>query len=289
MNVRNMYPSAKFDGLDLRDFMADDTMAITIERIDFKTEPSKYFGEPKVDWYIFARELKKPIKIPPRSGFEIAEILGEQDNDNWIGRTIGIKAVYADVYGKGMWLVNFWGVGNLQPILPAKTDLTGYGSWSDSQKTQLDRLLAADRSSPPPRRLAGGGKDAAAAPMGARVAAGIIVALRERGTDWSGLEADCRRGECLELIDGMMPAACPIALAQRARVYCGLNPVTNPVDDATREAEIEKLIRGWEPPTSAEAEKPEIAADAGEVIDKKTGEVIAEPAGDPVADDGIPF
>jgi hypothetical protein len=106
-----------------------------------------------------------------------------------------------------------------------------------------------------------------AAPLGAEAAAKIAVALKERGKTWTDLEAECKKAGCPELIVGMMPADCPQALADRARVFCAFNPVVAKVDDF--DAEVAALVQQWSPPAS-----PPLTVKGGEVVDTRTGEVI---------------
>ena len=93
MNIRHMFPQKHFDARDLRDMIGEEITAVTIEKVDFKTKQSKDFGDAKADWFLFVEELAKPIKISPTAGYQIADILGSQETDEWVGRVVGIGAV----------------------------------------------------------------------------------------------------------------------------------------------------------------------------------------------------
>lgn len=271
MNLRSMYPRKNFDAQDLLDFRGDEVLVVTIEKVDYKTGQSRDFGEPKVDWFLFVEELRKPIKLPATAGYQIAEILGSDDTDDWVGRTIGIRPHQIQVPdpagGKQhVWVVNFWNPGDRRPELPAKTDITGYADWTERDKQRLEsRMLGAGSS---PKALAG--TDAGGGPLGAEKAAKIVVALRERGLGWEDLIASCRKAGVEHLIVGHEPAACPEALEQYARTLCSLNPKTQPVDDFA--GEVAKLVQAWAPPATVKV--------GGDVVDTRTGEVV---------DDDIPF
>lgn len=262
MNIRHMYPKKYFDAEDLRDFAGDASVPVTIERVDYKTANSTEIGEARVDWFLYVHELKKPIKIGARSGFQLGELLGEE-TEGWVGRVVGIRAGQYEAYGKWRWGVEFYHVGDRKPTLAPKTDISGYGAWTPEQKQRLTRAL-------PPGSGAASAAGAAAVsspPIGAEAAAKIVVALRERGLGWEDLIASCRKQGAEDLIVGKEPVDCPAALADVARVYCALHPRTSPVDDFA--AEVAKLVQVWAPPPAG------INTDrVVEVVDRTTGEVI---------------
>jgi len=277
-----MYPRKNFDAQDLLDAFGDEVVVVTIEKVDFKTGQSRDFGEPKVDWFLFVEELKKPIKLPPTAAFQIGEILKSDDTDEWVGQRVGMRPHQIEVPNPAggkqfVWVVNFWPPANRSPVLPPKTDLTGYAGWTEAQKNRLESRLLGSSGHPSPKALAG--RDAGEAPLGAEKAAKIVVALRERGLGWEDLIASCRKAGVEHLIVGFDPAECPGSLESYARTLCALNPKTQPVDDF--DAEVAKLVRAWAPPAAAHTKSVD-----GQVVDTRTGEVVG---GDMPPDDDIPF
>lgn len=259
MKLGQMFPKKHFDAIDLRDFAGEESVPVTIEKVDYRTIDSGEIGKAEVVWYLSVAELKKPIKINATSARQLEGILGSDDTDDWIGRVVGIRAVQVEAYGKWHWVVNFWNVGQRVPTLPMKTDLSGYSAWSRAEQDRLrGRLLTA--SSPNGAGAAG----TPPAPIGPEAAAKIVVALKERGLGWEDLVASCRKQGAEDLIVGKEPGECPAALADVARVFCALHARTAPVADFA--AEVAALVQAWAPPPAA--------AVAGEVVNPETGEVI---------------
>jgi len=273
MNVREMFPSKRLDAHDLRDFAGEDVVAVTIESIDYQTKQGKP-GEPALDWIMTFVELKKPIKISAMAGYTIAEILDEEENENWPGQVIGIRAVLGDSYGKPRLFVNPYDVGRAQPTLPPKTDLTGFRRWTTQKQNALIQRCLPGAS--PATTPAGAGPSvsdrlAPAGPIGEHTAASIVLGLRERGSSWDALVEHMKAKNLGTLIVGVEPSACPPAVVNHARAFIGSMPMVEKAKD--RDAAIADIIAGWKPP-----------APAG--VDTVTGEVV----GDGVPpDDDIPF
>ena len=240
MNIRHMFPQKHFDARDLRDMIGEEITAVTIEKVDFKTKQSKDFGDAKADWFLFVEELAKPIKISTTAGYQIADILGSQETDEWVGRVVGIGAVQIQTFTTRPWVVNFWAT-NDRPVLPRKTDLTGYEQWSDAQKAKVLRALPPG-AAPAPAAVS-------AEKLGAVNAARLIVRLRERGLGWEHLYAYCKAQDRRELINGMVPADCPADLLPVAKVFYSTHPVTAPCEDVDKA--VTELVATWEPEPAA--------------------------------------
>lgn len=99
-------------------------------------------------------------------------------------------------------------------------------------------------------------------------AAKLMLALRERGKDWSWLVAHLKRDGMGAMVDGRMPPDCEAAI--REIVWRVIKDLPQTVKIDNREAEIERLVASWKPPAK------------GGAVDATTGEVI-----DP--DNDIPF
>jgi len=279
MNVREMFPSKRFDAHDLRDFGSGEMIVVTIESIDFQSKDSKEVGVANVDWLMKVKELKKPIKFNSFSGYTLAEIFGTEESEEWVGRRIGIKPEVINGYGKPMLVVNFWDCGPQLPVLPDNTDLTGFRRWTTDQQERLKRrCLPAANAAPEEPGGSVSGQLAPAQAIGEQKAALIIVGLRERGLEWDNLVAHLKGKSLGSLIVGLEPGSCPQSIENHARAFLEAHPIATRFDD--RQAEADKIIAGWRPPPTE--------AVAREVIDKATGEVKTAGAGIP-PDDDIPF
>lgn len=279
MRVSEMFPSKRLDAHDLRDFAGDDIVAVTIESIDYQTKNGKV-GEPALDWLMTFAELKKPVKINAMAGYTIAEILGEEDSDDWPGKVIGLRAVLSESFGKPRWFVNPFDVGRRTPTLPPKTDLTGYRRWTTAKQQSLRAMLLPAGSIHDPASVAATASLTQPHAIGEEKAALIIVGLRERGLGWDDLVAHMKGKSLGSLIVGIAPGSCPGSIENHARAFLAAHPISRKFDD--RQAEADKIVAGWRPPPAA--------AVTGEVINKTTGEVTSPTDGAGIPpDDDIPF
>lgn len=264
MNLRQMFPRLTLDAEDLLDLFGEAVTPVTIERLDFKTAPGQV-GEAKIDYLLFFREFKRPIRMNRTSGDQLAQILGSRETDDWIGRVVGVRPVQIlvpDPAGgkKPVWVVAFYGVAETaRPVLPPKTDLAGFRDWHPRDQ---ERLRGAMGLLPP--GPGGAGHDAESAPMGEETAAKIVVELKRRAQTWDDLVAHCKDVGAGELIAGRLPPDCPIRLVPIARALCAK---TKPSVEVDADKETARLQASWAPPQTM----------AGEVVDVQTGEVIDDP------------
>lgn len=312
MLLRQMFPSPYLQAEDLRAMNPGPTV-VTIEEINFKTRQGEDVGKAEIDYFIRFREFKKWARLKPAMCSDIESALGSEETDEWIGQTISIYPTTVQVpAGQGkkktVWVI---GVEPNRPVTPPQlkpgTDITGLAAEHRRRTSPIMQQPAGMIQQPSPAP----GVYLTGKPIGKRVAAVMILTLRERGWDWDRLIGHMKRLGLETAIAGRMPFDADESIMVPARALAASLPKVAPIGIGDLDAEVAKVMMQWEPPASPAPASPLHAATqttitqipggavAGEVVDRVTGVVTpADPsmsfkpskAPAPVVnDDDIPF
>lgn len=256
MFVSQMFPSRYLDAQDLRALNPGYTV-VTIEKIDYKTAPSRNMGEVEIDYFLKFVEFKKWMKFKKFNAMVLKALLGD-DARAWPGQTIQIFPVMInmpDAAGgmKGVWVINV----DIQrpttkPNLPANHDITGLAAQALHPGVQQPGLPP---GSTVPAAAGQGGR------LGIETAAAIFGALIERNRTWENFLAYMKDIGQQALVSGLEPPECSYAVREWAMKFCKLAGRVNPKPSA---ATLDEIKSKWRPPPAA----------VGDVIDKKSGELL---------------
>lgn len=103
--VNKMFPSKFLQPEDL----PQGVTTVTIEWVKLlavRTNQQNNTGEVESEWQMKLREYPKPMKLKALVARTIADVLGNQDTDAWVGQSIGIYPVQIMAYGKPMLVIN---------------------------------------------------------------------------------------------------------------------------------------------------------------------------------------
>lgn len=272
MHLDQMFPKKTLDAEDLGKF-APAGAVVTIEKLDYKTMPSRQFGEPEIVYYLHVLEFKKPFKLNTFNAYAIGDLLQTKDTDKWMGRVIRIRGIQKmgtdQLTGRPR---SYWTfdvdmlLPTEPPCLPPKQDISG---WAASG--QAPRLVPGATAP----QLAPAGAPAAEpgllSPIGEDAAGDIVIALSERGRTIDNLIEHFANMGIDDMVKGKRPPEWPRAILPPARTLCKQLPKCAPPMAPSLVAALKAEWRAPASPTHA-------AAPAAEVIDTKTGEVITPPA-----------
>ena len=268
MKLSQMFPSRTLDAEDLEAFAPGVTI-VTIENVAFRTMEATKPGDAEIEYSIKFREFRKMVRLSKTRAQTIADVLGTDETDEWVGKTVGISPAKISIYdrdSKRNKLLTIVSIDIQRPMSPPtlapNTDITGAAS-----QARLNARAVPGASLPP---TAG----AAPAMLGMEQASLILAALKERNKTWDDLLVYLRSLGMGEAVAGRMPFDCPAAVLAPARAFVRGFPRVKDVDV---QAEAGRIRAGWAPPA------------ATEVIDKATGEVITLPGPDAGTNDDIPF
>lgn len=290
MHLKQMFPKHTLDAEDLNAYSPTGAV-VTIESLDYKTVTATRPGDAEVAYYLKVRELKKPFKLNKTNAHAIAQVLGTEDTDRWVGEVIRLMPIRMNLTdratGKPIKIWTF-DVDMMRPreapaLLP-NTDITG---------------MAVDASRQLPGRAPGtvpqGGAGAAMGeltPIGADKAADVAVGLSERARTLEDFRKHLVGIGLGGLVENKMPPQWPQAILPVARAFCAQLPKCAP---PMAPSAVVAIKAAWLPP-AAQASAPQ-----AEVINRTTGEVkpvtnTAAAAGTEPADgyehineDDIPF
>jgi hypothetical protein len=249
MRVGQMYPKRTLDAEDLNSEFPQGCV-VTIESLDYRTDAGE-IGEPEITYFLKCQEFRKPIRMNKTSAQTIEQVLGSDETDDWIGRTITIHGLRKKITDrdtgkpKQIWVIDVDMVAPRTPpqIKGRNTDITG--------------IAAARRP-----RLNAGPSAATPGVIGADVAIKIAQSLHIRGKNMGDLATHLN---AIGLsVAGLMPPMWPSPVLAASRTYTtNLPKVAEPMPQATWAA----LLAAWGVPTAPAPESPE-------VIDRTTGAVI---------------
>lgn len=98
MKLSSMFPRRYATGDDLQG--KSFTLTIThVNREKMRPQP----GAPEVDrWVLYFKETKKGVVLSRTLAYQVAEILGSEETDNWVGKAITIYPQPIQVAGKAV-------------------------------------------------------------------------------------------------------------------------------------------------------------------------------------------
>lgn len=272
MHLSHMFPSKTLNGQDFVAALGPATHILTIEGITEKVFEQSRSGELEVAFYVKFRQFKKPIKLNQSNAWAIADAVGSQDSDEWIGKNIQIcaysKSIVENTGGrptkKVIWVFDIIAEPPTQPpVALVGQDITGHAEQVRKGLAQPGHLLrslpAAGAPTPPPQDLGTLGIDTAL-----KIANELHIRNRtiEDAAKYLGTAAP----QIAQAITGKLLPFWPSAAKAWVWQMCRDLP---PINQTMNTHALEQLRASWTP---------------SEVIDPKTGEVLNQP---PV--DDIPF
>lgn len=286
MRLNQMFPKQTLDAEDLNAYSPTGAV-VTIEHIDYKTVEANEIGEAGLAYYVKFREFKKPVRLNKTNAYAIGDLLGSDDTDNWVGKTVNLLPVQIAVTDrstkkrKRIWTFDIDAMApQTPPRLGPNTDITGQAAYL--------RGPNGGPSLPPAGRAPIDPAQGELTPIGVDVAAQVVATFRERGQSVETFLRHMGSVGMADLIHGKAPPEWPRAVLAAARRFSASFPKSQaPMAPSA----IEALKDSWRPPP---------APPATEVVDRKTGEVInpaapTPPPGDgrpefvPIEEDDIPF
>jgi len=266
MRLSQMFPKSTLDAADLAALNQGVTV-VTIEKVDFQTFKAKRPGDAEIAYFLHVREFKKPFRMGKMISGQIAQVIGTDETDDWIGKTIGLRPLYQRFtdektgHARMVWIFDVDMVKpSTPPQLMPKQDITGLAA---SIKGGPVPGITAGVQSP---QLAGAGAVVAdASPMGVDKAAAMVSALRERGKTCDDLIKHLGNAGMSHLVVGKIPPDWPVSVIPATHGFCRMFPKSAAAASPT---ELEAIKQMWRPPAST-------AAPTTEVINKQTGEVIS--------------
>jgi hypothetical protein len=267
MHLRQMFPSQSLDAQDLQAFCeqvnSGQPVAVTIEKLDYKTKQTSEIGKAEIDYFLYVREFTKPFKISKGRAMVIAHVLGTEETDQWVGRTVMIKAGTTTYANNIYWVV--------QPVidppphqssLPPKQDITGMQFQNRPRLGAPAQAPAQTPSRTPAQSMSG------PQPLGMDEALRMFNELHLRNVDVNFFRGHIQKvaPQLAADISGH-PPTWPGTVRPWARQLVSSMPITKA---ALSSIEQDQLRKAWTAP---------------EVIDPKTGQVITSGSGD----DDIPF
>lgn len=264
MNVRQAFPGKYIEAADVQQLFPHGTV-VTVESWGYQEMQS---GEECL-YLLSFRELKKPVVLRKTNALALADIFGSDEMDDWIGETAKMFAMPVEVPTAGgrremkMGLRFMAHKPGERPSLSIKSDLTAL--CGDQRRAQLAAGRAAVASSPTLQP-----------PIGVDTALQIVIALEQRGKDWSFALQHLTADGLGHLVSGKSPPEAPGDVLQSLRRLVGGLPKTKHVDVDARSAQLRAV---WSPP----------AIVTGEVIDRETGEVVQARPSAAIDPNDIPF
>lgn len=254
-----MFPKQTLDAEDLF-ALAPQGAVVTIEKVDFKTYDSGRVGDAEISYFLFTREFKKPFRLNKQNAQTIEQVLGSDETDEWIGRTImvcGVKKKITDRdtgKPKQIWVIDVDMMApRSAPTLPPKQDITGLAA--SNRPTALPPGVAAHAGA----LSSASGQNT----IGIDKAVEIAAVLEERGKSLADLAAHLDSIGMGGHIAGKELPDWPFLIIAVAKKFCQGFPRCNPSSSPERKAAIRAR---WEAPPG---------------VNPATGEVIPE--------DDIPF
>lgn len=140
--LSQMFPSPF---LQAEDLPRGQNTIVTIAKVyPGQAKQSQHGDEPEVKWNIRFNEFRKPMTLWKNTAKVIAEALGTDDTDRWIGRRIAIYAGTYQAYGEIKPCINVdkFAPDDLQPQRPAQAPgLVIAGDRRPIPKEAMDRFL----------------------------------------------------------------------------------------------------------------------------------------------------
>ncbi len=270
MHLDQMFPKKTLDAEDLGKF-APAGVVVTIEKLDYKTMPSRQFGEPEIVYYLHVLEFKKPFKLNTFNAYAIGDLLQTKDTDQWIRKVIRIRGIQKmgtdQLTGRPR---SYWTfdvdmlLPTEPPCLPPKQDISGWAASGQAPRL-MPGMTAPQLAAAPAAELG------LMSPIGEDAAGDILIALSERGRTLENLIEHFTNMGIDDMVKGKRPPEWPRAILPPARTLCKQLPKCAP---PMAPSLVAALKAEWRAPASL----THAAALAAEVIDKKTGEVMTAAA-----------
>lgn len=105
-HIGEMFPSKYLQPEDLKPGIT----AVTIRSVELLSAARKQGysedGELETQWLVKLDEFRKPMKLKSINARTIADVLGSDLTEDWVGQAIGIYSVAITAYGKRMNVIN---------------------------------------------------------------------------------------------------------------------------------------------------------------------------------------